>query len=42
MRFDAPKAKIRRSWPGVRGTLSSAAGKYKCIVIIESDLNGLI
>ena len=21
VRFDAPKAKIRRSWPGVRGTL---------------------
>lgn len=21
VRFDAPKAKIRKSWPGVRGTL---------------------
>lgn len=43
MRFDAPKAKIRRSWPGVRGTLSSTAMKYKCIVITEqSDINGII
>lgn len=23
VRFDAPKAKIRKSWPGVRGTLCS-------------------